>query len=64
MEAIGKMKAWKKEENSIGKQTKDHKNHLRSFIEGKKVSSESIKGTGQWEQNSFENEEKRSTVKP
>lgn len=33
---MGKMKVWKKEENSTGKQTKDGKNHLRSFMKGNK----------------------------
>lgn len=45
------MKAWKKEENSTGKQIKDGKNHLRSFMQGKKVSSESTKDTGKQEEN-------------
>lgn len=47
-EAIGKMKAWKKEEN---RKTKNGKNNLRSFMQGKKVSSESTKGTGEWKEN-------------
>lgn len=45
------MKAWKKEENSTGKQTKDGKNNLRSFMQRKKESSRSTKGTGKQEEN-------------